>query len=44
MKYAEDYGLEKVFEEIEIFRSKNPDMWPKCNYLENLVKGNKKFN
>ncbi len=44
MKYAEDYGLEKVLEEIESFRTKNPDMWPKCNYLEKLVKENKKFN
>ena len=44
MKYAEDYGLEKVLEEIESFRTKNPDMWPKCNYLEELVKENKKFN
>ena len=44
MKYAEDYGLEKVLEEIETFRAKNPDMWPKCNYLEELVKENKKLN
>ncbi len=44
MKYAEDYGLEKVLKEIENFRTKNPDMWPKCNYLEKLVKENKKFN
>jgi 3-hydroxyacyl-CoA dehydrogenase len=44
MKYAEDYGLEKVLEEIEVFRSHNNDMWPKCNYLEQLVKENKKFN
>ena len=44
MKYAEDYGLEKVLEQIESFRTKNPDMWPKCNYLEELVKENKKFN
>ena len=44
MKYAEDYGLEKVLEEIETFRAKNPDMWPKCNYLEELVKKNKKLN
>ena len=44
MKYAEDYGLEKVLEEIEKFRAENSDMWPKCNYLEQLVKENKKFN
>ena len=44
MKYAEDYGLVKVLEEIETFRTKNPDMWPKCNYLEQLVKKNEKLN
>ena len=44
MKYAEEYGLEKALEDIESFREKNPDMWPKCNYLEQLVKENKKFN
>ncbi len=44
MKYAQDYGLEKVLEEIDSFREKNPDMWPKCSYLEKLVKENKKFN
>ena len=44
MKYAEDYGLDKVLEEIESFRIKNPDMWPKCNYLEKLVQDNKQFN
>jgi len=44
MKYAEDYGLVKVLEEIETFRTKNPDMWPKCNYLEQLVKNNEKLN
>ncbi len=44
MKYAEDYGLEKVLGEIETYRTKNPDMWPKCKYLEQLVKEKKKFN
>ncbi len=44
MKYAEDYGLEKVLEEIKNYRTKNPDMWPKCNYLEQLVKEKKNFN
>ena len=44
MQYGQDYGLEKVLEEIEGFRKNNPDMWPKCSYLEELVKGNKKFN
>ena len=44
MKYAEDYGLEQVLEEINNYRTKNPDMWPKCNYLEQLVKEKKNFN
>ena len=44
MKYAEDYGLEQVLEEIKNYRTKNPDMWPKCNYLEQLVKEKKNFN
>ena len=44
MKYAEDYGLEQVLEEIKNYRAKNPDMWPKCNYLEQLVKEKKNFN
>ncbi len=44
MKYAEEYGLEKVLEEIESFRKENSDMWPKCSFLEQLVKENKKFN
>ena len=44
MKYAEDYGLEQVLEEINNYRAKNPDMWPKCNYLEQLVKEKKNFN
>mgnify|MGYP001158117552 CR=1 FL=1 len=44
MRYAQDYGLKKVLEDIERFRQKNSDMWPKCNYLEELVKNNKTFN
>ncbi|MAK09254.1 MAG: 3-hydroxyacyl-CoA dehydrogenase [Rhodobacteraceae bacterium] len=44
MQYGQDYGLKKVLEEIEGFRENNPDMWPKCSYLEELVKENKKFN
>ena len=44
MKYAQDYGLKKVLEDIESFRKNNSDMWPKCNYLEELVKNNKTFN
>ena len=40
----EDDAIAEVLEEIESFRKKNPDMWPKCNYLEELVKENKKFN
>ena len=44
MKYAENYGLEKVLEEIESFRTNNSDMWPECNYLVQLVKNNQKFN
>ena len=45
MKYAEDYGLDKVLKEIDQFRSLNSDMWPKCDYLENIVnKGKKLFN
>jgi 3-hydroxyacyl-CoA dehydrogenase len=44
MKYAQDYGLKKVLEDIERFRQKNSDMWPRCNYLEELVKNNKTFN
>ena len=44
MKYAEDYGLDKVLLEIEEFRKENGDMWPKSNYLENLVNNKKKFN
>ena len=43
MKYAQDYGLDKVLEEIETFRSSNSDMWPKCEYLKELVKSKKKF-
>ena len=43
MKYAQDYGLEKVLKEIDSFREKNPDMWPKCSYLEKLVNDNNKF-
>ena len=34
----------KVLEDIESFRKNNSDMWPKCNYLEELVKNNKTFN
>ena len=45
MKYAEDYGLDKVLKEIDQYRSLNGDMWPKCDYLENIVnKGKKLFN
>ena len=44
MRYAQDYGLKRVLEDIERFRQKNSDMWPKCNYLEELVKNNKTFN
>ena len=44
MQYGQDYGLKKVLEEIEGFRKNNPDMWPKCSYLEELVEENKKFN
>ena len=44
MQYGQDYGLKKVLEEIEGFRKINPDMWPKCSYLEELVEENKKFN
>jgi 3-hydroxyacyl-CoA dehydrogenase len=44
MKYAEDYGLGKALKEIEKFREMNSDMWPKNNYLENLVKEGKNFN
>ena len=44
MKYAETYGLDKVVNEIEKFRSTNSDMWPRCNYLEKIVSENKKFN
>ena len=43
MKYAQDYGLKKVLEDIESFRKNNSDMWPKCSYLEELVKNNKTF-
>ncbi len=44
MKYAEDYGLDKVLKEIEKFRSLNNDMWPKSSYLEKIAKEGKKFN
>ena len=30
--------------DIKRFRQKDSDMWPKCNYLEELVKNNKTFN
>jgi hypothetical protein len=44
MKYAEDYGLDKVLKEIEEFRSLNNDMWPRSSYLEKIAKEEKKFN
>jgi len=43
MKYAEDYGLDKVVQEMEHFRSMNGDMWPKSNYLDKIATGSKKF-
>jgi 3-hydroxyacyl-CoA dehydrogenase len=43
MKYAEDYGLDKVLKEIEKFRSLNSDMWPKSSYLEKIIHEGGKF-
>ena len=43
MKYAEDYGLDKVLKEIEKFRSRNSDMWPKSRYLEKIINEGGKF-
>ena len=43
MKYAEDYGLDKVLKEIEKFRSLNSDMWPKSSYLEKIINEGGKF-
>ena len=43
MKYAEDYGLDKVLEEIDSFRQSNNDMWPKSDYLEKIAHTEKKF-
>ena len=44
MKYAEDYGLEKVLEEIETFRKKILICGQNVIILQKLVKDNKKFN
>ena len=41
---VKDRNLKKALEDIESFRKNNSDMWPKCNYLEELVKNNKTFN
>jgi len=43
MKYAEDYGLNKVLKEIEKFRALNSDMWPKSSYLEKIINEGGKF-
>ena len=41
MKYAQDYGLEKVLKEINSFREKTRICIVKCSYLEKLVNDNK---
>lgn len=43
MKYAEDYGLDLVVNEIEGFRKKGDGMWPVSKLLIDLANGNKKF-
>ena len=43
MKYAQDYGLEKVAKEIESFRNFGDGMWPNSSLLEKLSNNVKKF-
>ena len=43
MKYAQDYGLEKVAKEIESFRNFGDGMWPNSSLLEKLSNNEKKF-
>ena len=43
MKYAETYGLDKVLEDIEAFRSRGDGMWPESSLLKELAQSKKKF-
>lgn len=43
MKYAQDYGLDKVAKEIESFRNFGDGMWPDSSLLEKLSTNGKKF-
>ncbi len=43
MKYAETYGLDKVLEDIESFRSRGDGMWPESSLLKELAQSKKKF-
>ena len=43
MKYAEDYGLNRVVEDIESFRARGDGMWPESKFLNELAKNKNKF-
>ena len=43
MKYAETYGLDKVLEDIEAFRSRGDGMWPESSLLKDLAQSKKNF-
>ena len=43
MKYAENYGLNRVVEDIESFRARGDGMWPESKFLNELAKNKNKF-
>ena len=43
MKYAENYGLNKVVKDIESFRARGDGMWPESKFLNELAKNKNKF-
>ena len=43
MKFAQDYGLDKVLQEIKNFKKNDDGMWPISSYLEELANSGKKF-
>ena len=44
MKYADDYGLDKILNDLNEFEKEDPIFWKPSNLIKELVRRGKKFN
>ena len=44
MKYADDYGLDKILNDLNEFEKEDPIFWKPSNLIKELVRQGKKFN